>query len=239
LSKLGKRKEARKIALAVLEQNHAEPLAAVVMAGLELRSEDTPAAMEWLEPALDKGDPHPQVLSLLAELHLKQQELTKAAELYELGLAHDPDHVPWLKGLATALLKTFEFEKLKPVLERLVVADGDNAAVRKKLAQMALEDQDFVEVVRYARLALFIDVQDVETHRLMAEGYTGLKQFGKAVDEWSVALKLKPDDIDIEVELARAEAAAGRKDAAITRLDKLLEREPDSVAAQKLRLELE
>ena len=65
-------------------------------------------------------------------------------------------------------------------------------------------------------------------------------------DTWNLAegkyresLKLKPDDIDIEVELARAEAAAGRKDAAITRLDKLLEREPDSVAAQKLRLELE
>jgi tetratricopeptide (TPR) repeat protein len=239
LFKLGKRKEARKIALAVLEQNRGEPLAAVVMAGLELRSEDTPAAMEWLEPALDKEDPHPKVLDLLAELHLKQQELTKAAELYELGLAHDPDHVPWLRGLATALLKSLEFEKLKPVLERLVVADGDNAAVRKKLAQMALQDQEFADVVRYARLALFIDVQDVDTHRLLAEGYVGLKQFDKAIDEWTVALKLKPDDVDIEVELARAEAAAGKKEAAITRLDKLLEREPDSAPAQRLRLELE
>ena len=61
----------------------------------------------------------------------------------------------------------------------------------------------------------------------------------KAAAEWSVALKLKPEDIDIEVELARAEAAAGNKDAAMTRLDKLLEREPDSAAAQSLRLELE
>src|SRR5260370_26586021 len=42
--------------LAALEQNRGEPLAAVVMAGLELRSEDTPAAMEWLEAALDKED---------------------------------------------------------------------------------------------------------------------------------------------------------------------------------------
>jgi tetratricopeptide (TPR) repeat protein len=73
----------------------------------------------------------------------------------------------------------------------------------------------------------------------MAEGYVGLKRFDKAIDEWSVALKLKPDDVGIEVELARAEAAAGKKEAAITRLDKLLEREPDSAPAQRLRLELE
>jgi tetratricopeptide (TPR) repeat protein len=209
------------------------------MANLELRSEDVPAAIGWLEPALDKNDPHPQVLELLADLRLKQKEYEAAAALYELGLKHDPDHVPWLKGLATAFLKTFEDEKLKPVLERLATADGDNASVRKKLAQMALENEEFADVLRYARLALQIDVMDVETHQILARGYAGLKQFDKAVEEWEVAVKLKPDAAEIEVELARAEAAAGRKDDARTRLDKLIDREPDNAAAQKLRDELE
>ncbi|MGE5192276.1 MAG: tetratricopeptide repeat protein [Deltaproteobacteria bacterium] len=239
LFKLGKRKEARKIALAALEKKKGEPLAAVVMAGLELRSEDVPAAIGWLEAALDKNDPHPQVLELLADLRLKQTEYDAAAALYELGLKHDPDHVPWLKGLATAYLKTFEYEKLKPVLERLVVADGDNPAVRKKLAQMALENEEFAEAVRYARLALYIDVMDVETHQILARGHAGLKHFDKSVEEWGMALRLKPEAGDVEIELARAEAAAGRKEAARSRLDKLLEREPDNEAAQKLRDELE
>jgi tetratricopeptide (TPR) repeat protein len=239
LLKLGKRKEARAIALAALDENKAEPLAAFVMATLELRSEDVPSALGWLEPALDRNDPHPQVLELLADLHLKQKEHVEAAELYELGLKHDPDHLPWLKGLATAYLKGFDYERLKPVLERLSVADGDNAAVRKKLAQMALENEQFDDVVRYARLALQIDVLDVETHQILARGYTGLKQFDKSIEEWGIALKLKPDVLDVEVELARAEAAAGKKEAARTRLDKLLEREPDYDAAQKLRDELE
>jgi tetratricopeptide (TPR) repeat protein len=239
LLKLGKRKEARTIALAALDENRAEPLAAFVMATLELRSEDVPAAIGWLEPALDQDDPHPQVLELLADLRLKQKEHVEAAELYELGLQHDPDHVPWLKGLATAYLKGFDYERLKPVLERLAVADGDNAAVRKKLAQMALENEQFEEVVRFARLALQIDVVDVETHQILARGHAGLKQFDKSVEEWAVALKLKPDALDVEVELARAEAAAGKKESARTRLDKLLEREPDYDAAQKLRDELE
>ncbi|HLJ12338.1 MAG TPA: tetratricopeptide repeat protein, partial [Planctomycetaceae bacterium] len=238
LSKLGKRKEARKIALAALEINKAEPLAAVVMAGLELRSEDLTAAVEWLQPALDRDDPHPKVLEFLADLRLKLEEFPEAANLYELGLKHDPDHVPWMKGLAIAHLKSFEFEKLRPVLERLVVADGDNAGPRKRLAQMALDDNDFAQAVHFGRMALHIDVLDVETHRILGESYSGLKQFEKSADEWSIALQLKPDAPDIEVELARAEAASGNKEAALERLEKLLERDPDYAPAETLRDEL-
>jgi tetratricopeptide (TPR) repeat protein len=203
LLKLNKRKDARKIALAALESNKAEPLAAVVMARLELRSEDAAAAIDWLEPALDRNDPHPRVLELLAELRFKQEDFAVAAELFELGVAHDPDHIPWLKGLAAALRKSAEPEKLKPVLERLVIVDGDDAAPRRMLARMALDQEEFVEAVRYARLALHIDVLNIETHRILALGYAGLKQYTQAVDEWSVALQLKPDEPEFDVELSR------------------------------------
>jgi tetratricopeptide (TPR) repeat protein len=203
LLRQNKRKDARKIALEALEKNKSEPLAAVVMARLELRSEDMPAAIEWLTPALDRNDPHPRVLELLAELRFKQEEFAEAAELFELGLAHDPDHIPWLKGLASSLRKSFELEKLKPVLQRLVVVDGDDAASRRMLASMALENDEFAEAVRFARLALQIDVLNVETHRILALGYTGLKQYARAADEWSVALELKPGEQEFEIELAR------------------------------------
>jgi tetratricopeptide (TPR) repeat protein len=203
LLKLNKRKDARKIALSALESKKSEPLAAVVMARLELRSEDAAAAIDWLEPALDRNDPHPRVLELLAELRFKQDEFAAAAELFELGVAHDPDHIPWWKGLAASLRKTSEQDKLKPVLERLVVIDGDDAAPRRMLARMALDNKEFAEAVRYARLALHIDVLNVETHRILALAYTGLKQFSEATDEWSVALQLKPGEQDFEVELSR------------------------------------
>ncbi len=240
LFKLGKKQnEVRPIAEAALEINKAEPVAAFVMASLEVRGQNIPAAIEWLEPALNKDDPHPKVLELLADLQFKRGEFTAAADLYELGLKHDPDHVPFLKGLAQALSKSFEYAKLKPVLERLVVVDGDNAAVRKQLAQMAVENEEWGDALRYARLALYIDVLDVETHRISAQSHAGLKQFAKAAEEWSIALKLKPDASDIEVELARAEAADGKKKAALTRLEKLLEREPDYAPAMKLRNQLE
>jgi tetratricopeptide (TPR) repeat protein len=203
LYKQGKRKDARKIATATLETNRAEPLAAVVMARLELRGEDTAAAIDWLAPALDRSDPHPVVLELLAELRFKQEEFPEAVDLFELGLAHDPDHVAWMKGLAASLRKTSEHEKLKIVLQRLVTADGDSAAPRRMLAKMALDNEEFTEAVRFARLALHIDVLDVESHRILARSYAGLEQYSQAAEEWTVALQLKPGDPEFELELSR------------------------------------
>ena len=203
LLKQGQRKEARKMAMAAIELNKTEPLAAVVMARLGLRSKDTASAIEWLVPALDHKDPHPGVLELLAELRFKQDDFATAAELFELGLVHNPDHIAWMKGLAASLAKTSEYEKLKPVLERLVIVDGDNASPRRMLARMALDKDEFAEAVRLARLALHIDVLDVETHRILAQGYAGLKHYAQAADVWSVALQLKPREQEFEAELSR------------------------------------
>ena len=239
LVKLGKRKEARKIALQALEENPAEPLAAVVMASLELRAEDLAAAAQWLEAALDRRDPHPKVLELLSELRFKQEQFDEAAELFRLGMEHDPDHLAWLKGLAATLIKQRDDEGLRPVLERLVAVDGDNAAARRRLAQMAYDSGQFADAARYARMALYVDVMDVETHRILARAQGELKEFGKAAKEWSVALELKPDSAEIAVELARAEAADGKKEAARSRLKKLLDRHPDFEPAIELKEELE
>ncbi|HTI49814.1 MAG TPA: tetratricopeptide repeat protein, partial [Planctomycetaceae bacterium] len=234
LLKINRRKEARKLAETALKQHPSEPLAAVVMARLELRAEDLPAAVAALEPALDRAQPHPQVLELLAELKLKQEQYAAAAELYDLGLARDPDHIAWLKGLATALIKGKRTDRLKTVLEKLVQTDADDAAVPQRLAQMALAEKNFADAVRYGKRALHVDVLDLETHRILARAYAGLAQFAKAAEEWSVALELKPDDPALIVDLARTETAAGRKEAAIARLKALLERKPEYAEAKKL-----
>jgi tetratricopeptide (TPR) repeat protein len=87
-------------------------------------------------------------------------------------------------------------------------------------------------------MALEIDVLDVATHRLLAQSYAGLSQFADAAEEWRVALEIKPDDAGLLVELARAEAAAGRLDAARERLQKLLHSRPEFAPAKKLLEEL-
>ncbi|MFN0055018.1 MAG: tetratricopeptide repeat protein [Planctomycetales bacterium] len=232
LFKINRRKDARKLAETVLETHPAEPLAAVVMAQLALRGEDPQAAIARLEPALDRTQPHPLVLGLLAELQFKQGQYDAAIALYEQGLTHDPSHLPWLKGLAASLLKAGRTDELRAVLEKLSVTDGDDAPVRQKLAEMALAREDFAATVRYARMALHIDVLDVDTHCLLAKGYAGLARHDQAAAEWTVALELKPDDPKLTVELAQSEAAAGHTQAAEKRLRTLLEQHPDFEPAQ-------
>lgn len=240
LLKINRRKEARKLAEGVLAKHPAEPLAAVVMAKLALRAEDLSSAVAVLEPALDRSRPHPRVLELLAELKLRQERFADSAELYELGLSQCPDHVPWLKGLARALLNGKKQEdRLKAVLEKLTWADAEDAAVPQRLAHMALAEKDFAGAVRYGMMSLHVDVLDVETHKILAQAFSGLGQFPKAIDEWSVAAELKPDDPALIIELARAERAAGRNEAAVARLKALLERKPGSTEAKTLLREWE
>lgn len=238
LLRINRRKEARRLAEAALDKNKAEPLAAVVMAQLELRSEDIPAAIAHLEPALNREHPHPQVLELLAELTLKQNKFAEAAALYDLGLVGDPDRVAWLKGLASALLKGKQLDRLRTVLEKIAMTDADDAAVPRKLAELALSEKNFADTIRYARLSLYVDVLDVDTHRLLAEGYAGLARHDKAADEWGVALELKPDDPELIVNTSRAELAAGRKETARDRLKALLDRKPEYAPAKVLLEEL-
>lgn len=234
LLRINRRTDARKLAEQALTGNKKEPLAAVVMASLELRSEDLNAAVGWLEPALDRDRPHPHVLSLLADLKLKQQKYPEAIDLYNRGLALDPERLSWLKGLSTALSKAGQTEKLKPVLEHLTLADGDDPAPRQRLARLALDEGNNAAAVRYGRMALEIDVMDPETHRVLGRAYAGLSLPEKAAAEWAVALELAPDDAETVLELARAEAATGKKDVAIRRLQGLLKRKSDYDAAKKL-----
>jgi cellulose synthase operon protein C len=238
LLKLGKRSAARDIAERVNGKHPAAPLAAVTLAALELDGEDLRSAAKLLEPALDNQQPHPQVLELLAKIRLNQGNAPAAAELYELGLQFQPTHKDWLRGLAAARLKLGAREPLREVLVRLSEVDADDVSVRRKLAEMAIADESWADAVRYARLALHIDVMDPAIHRLLARGYTGLGQHARSAAEWAVALELAPDDAETITELARSEAAAGDRSAAVKRLRELLKTQDDYAPAQKLLREL-
>lgn len=239
LLNVNKRKEARKIAETVLEKHPGSPQASLVLARLALRAEDVKAAEELLDAALDLKKPDPRVLELRAEVYLGSKQYSEAAALYELGLKQAPLHVPWQKGLATALLRARDYERLKPVLEQLAVSDGDDALVRRKRAEIALAEKDFQTAASFARLALHIDVMNVETHEILAEALGGLGQLSEAVKEWEIATEIKPKEARLVVDLSRALKAAGRQTEAIERLKALLEVDPGHEPASKLLKELE
>ena len=116
--------------------------------------------------------------------------------------------------------------------------EADLGAPRKKLAELALDEKDFAGALKYATMALYTDVLDVETHRMLAEAHWGLKQHQRAAEEYEVALELKPKDADLMYGLAKAQIADGKKAAARKTLEALLEEQPDHDDAKKLLEEL-
>ncbi|HVV98960.1 MAG TPA: tetratricopeptide repeat protein, partial [Planctomycetaceae bacterium] len=227
-------KDARKLAEAALKQNPAEPFAAIVMAQMELRAEDTDAAAKHLEAAFDEQHPNPMVLTLLSKLRVQQEKYADAVKLLELGLKQDPHNHTSLKQIAIAYLKTNQSEKLKDVLLKLAHADADDAPARKKLAQIYFDEKNYAEAVKYGRQVLQIDVLDVKMHSLLADAYTALKDPSHAADEAGVAAEIKPKDVDLALAAAKAEIAADRKAAAETRLRGLIKTDPGNTEAQKL-----
>src|SRR5207248_1757725 len=110
--------EARRWALAAqrIQKNH--PLAAYVLARLQLSIGDNESAAALLEAALDKEKPHEEGLALLAALKLKSGDSAGAEELYQLGDKHFPASDRWVKGLAKIYLQSSDDKKLLPMLHR-------------------------------------------------------------------------------------------------------------------------
>ncbi|MGZ0168367.1 MAG: tetratricopeptide repeat protein [Planctomycetales bacterium] len=200
LFKAKRRRQARELAEQALEKNPREPLAAVVLAELELLARELDDAAAFLEAAFDEEEPNAHVLGLLAKLRLMQGQPAEAAKLYELGRTKfkiDQSYLPqsgeWLKGLAAAYIQLGEDDKLKSVLEAIANLDGDNPTVRQKLAQLADDKGDVAEAGRWAKEALQIDVTDPETHRILARLHDQEGRSDKAVREREIAEQLEAE----------------------------------------------
>ncbi|MDA1249707.1 MAG: tetratricopeptide repeat protein [Planctomycetota bacterium] len=193
-----RRTQAKELAERAIELNAKEPLAAVVLAQLQLLGRDLDDASSYLEAALDEAKPHKQVLGLLAQVRLMQGNFKDAARLYELGrekLGIGKSWLPgadeWMKGLAAAYVKLGETDKLRGILETVAQFEGDNLSVRKKLAQMALGRGDQKEAKKWAREGLFINVMDADVHQILLGVYDEAGDEKKAAREKRVIAEIE------------------------------------------------
>ena len=206
----GETKKAKSLADAVRQKEPKQPLASYVEARLALVAGEKAKAIEILKNALDQNAPQENVLALLAGLE-SEIDSPAAEELYRLGARKFPQDDQWSKALARIYLQRGKDDKLVDVLGGLADRDPDNIAMRKKLAQLALKAKHFDLAEHWATEALYIDVQDVETHRMLAESLVGRKEYESAVSEYETAIELEPKSRQLQFALAEACLRTGRK----------------------------
>lgn len=188
----GKNPEARRLALAARRLVPKQPLAAYVLARLQLSIGDAEGAEKLLEDAHDAAAPQENALGLLAGLKLKAEEFAAAEKYYRLGLEKFPRGDKWHKALAKLYLQTGEKKQLTAILTTLAEREADDFTLRKKLAQLALEQADHAAAHRWARDAMQIDVNDAEVHAWLAESLIGLgkDRLSEAIEEYETAISL-------------------------------------------------
>ena len=96
----------------------------------------------------------------------------------------------------TAYVETFA--EALPSKERI-------SEVRKQLARLALDEKAYPEALKFARMALHIDVLDAQTHRILGEAHQGMKNKEQAREEFKVAAELDPDDLQLQQLIERLE----------------------------------
>ena len=182
------------IARAANKADPTQPDAAYVRARFAIARQNPEGAVELLTPALDEDDPHGDVLAQLARLKLDARENEEAARLYQIGVDRFPLEDRYLHGLAVALWRMDATERLRPVLEELAGRDFDNPAFRKKLAEMARDEGRYEDAIKWGIEAVYIDVEDVEVHQILADAYLETEQVEKARRELEALLTLDPGD---------------------------------------------
>jgi len=207
--------------------NQKQPVAAYVLARLQLESGDDQGAISLLEAALDKKAPHEELLALLAALKLKAGELPAAEDLYRLGDEHFSGSYRWVKGLASVYLRADNKAKLVPMLRRWSELEPDNAAVQKKLAQLTQAAGEFVTAAEAATRAVRLDVHDAAGHALLAAALVGQHRPAAAIDEYEVVIRLDSNAVDAYAGLAKLQIELGRKDDARLVVGRLREIAPN------------
>jgi tetratricopeptide (TPR) repeat protein len=167
------RKEARKLADAVLAKMPTHPLACYVKARLLQDAGEEESVRVLLEAALDRRTPEPKVLQALGKLYFEAREFSKAADVYELAHRSEPYESKWLTELVRVYAQWGDKAKQIEALEKLVPTDADDLDHRKRLARMLLDAGRLPEAERYARQALEIDIRDAEAQEFLLKALLG------------------------------------------------------------------
>lgn len=220
-------REAANLAKQARELRPGQPLAAYVLARIDLREGRASAAVQLLESCLDEKAPELRILSLLGALRLKGEKYAEAERLYQLGRKRDPLNPKWDQALAIVYTKSGNQERLEAVLNRLALADADDFPVRKKLVQVSLKKKDYPAAVVWANRALEINVQDAELYRLFAESQVGSHNSTQAIELFETAIELDPTHTQQRFALADAYLQAGKREQAREALESLKKIAPD------------
>ncbi len=209
----GRRDEARRVFLGILETDPDHPGALQRLAEDELRSGALDSARARFERALaaarSRDRPSIELWFGLARVHTLRGDAVAAGQAFEMMLAQAPGDPRALLGLASRALGEGDADRAEKHARSAVAGNSDLAHAWATLALALNMQQRKVEAIDCARRACEIAPQSIALRRSYAT--IALEQ-GDAVTSIAVCragLTLHPNDVGLKCSLADALSAAG------------------------------
>ena len=140
---------------------------------------------------------------LLAKMYLKLRNTTAAAASLEKALELNPDDIPTNRSLAALYAQLRQHDNAKTVYTRLLTLDSSNAReYYAELARLHLGVMNFNAAQAAAKQVLAHSPRNPEGHQILAEIALTMGEYPSAIESLKQAIRLRPQAIEIRVELA-------------------------------------
>lgn len=204
------------------------------LARLELAAGDPEKAMETLKPLLSLKTPAPESLQLAARIQLAQGKLNAASETYEKLVAVRPSDELARTQLGVARLLEGDAAAGLSDLESASTLEGSSGAADFALVMVHLRQGELDKAAAAQRRLEERRPDDPRTYMLQGGIALAKRDLASARLSFEKALTLKSDYLPAAVNLARMDLAERKPEDALERVEAIVAKHPDNVAASLL-----
>lgn len=174
----------------------------VQRARIRAELKDTKGALEDLNIAVGLEPENTWVLLTRARVYQLMGDLNKAKEDIEAALKNRPDDVEALELRAIIYATEKKYDQAIKDLEELTKIAPKNSSLNLQLGMFYMDDKQSHKAIEKFDLVLSGDNKNELAYAERASAYLNLGKHAEAIRDYDQALKLKPDDEQVQNNLA-------------------------------------
>ena len=188
-------------------------------AAYQIAQGDYEAALDNLDKVEEKAPYEPRLYLLKAQIYLNQGEYTTALENAQKAYDLDQTQLPIYLALAQASLLNDKPKDAQKLIETYLLYEGKNPQAWLILGLSAFQNGDQETAFKGMDKALELDNRLPEAYQYRGRLYLDMGEGQKAVNDLVEAVRFKPNDFEINLELGRALLLAKRYSDAFRQLN--------------------
>lgn len=204
----------------------------------QIRMGNAKGALHTLAPVLERFANDPGLLTLAAEAHVQAKDFASATIYYERAAKLRPEHADALTRLGLAKYLSGQAEHGLATLEQAAAIASGRGGAEFAAAVLLLEQREFKKALAAAQSLQSKQPQNPIGFNLAGAAQLGLGDRDAARKSFEQSVALAPGYWPAAANLARLDLAAGQRDAARVRIQKVLATDQNSIEAMTALLQL-